>query len=305
MAGLLCYNDLNWRISVLLALFSSLAIQNVRGDGMHNIHWNSTNSFFRNKENSNVIKVNGGNHPWEYDQVNIVCPVYKPGSSTARKMEQYIIYSVSKQEYDTCRITQPNPRIIAVCNRPHELMYFTITFRSFTPTPGGLEFRPGQDYYFISTSSRTDLHRRVGGACSTNNMKITFKVAEDKAANPSASLRPSLDLSKVKQVVKQEQSRQNFSFTKKTSSNSFGGSRPPTSTAGTLYYPMREMAKLRELERQFVHKRKEFYSKMQGDDPSATTITTRASAFSSATSLVNSLPILVLSCIFVGLNKLR
>ncbi|CAL8134914.1 unnamed protein product [Orchesella dallaii] len=55
-------------------------------------------------------------------------------------------------------------------------MYFTITFRSFTPQPGGLEFRPGQDYYFISTSSRDDLHRRVGGRCSTHNMKVVFKV---------------------------------------------------------------------------------------------------------------------------------
>lgn len=56
---------------------------------------------------------------------------------------------VSKEEYDTCRITNPNPKIIAVCNQPHKLMYFTITFRSFTPQPGGLEFQPGEDYYFI------------------------------------------------------------------------------------------------------------------------------------------------------------
>merc|ERR1712166_575285 len=78
-------------------------------------------------------------------------------------------------------ITQPSPKIIAVCNRPHELMYFTITFRSFTPTPGGLEFRPGHSYYFISTSSKNDLHRRVGGGCSTHNMKITFRVAAEDA----------------------------------------------------------------------------------------------------------------------------
>lgn len=126
----------------------------------------------------NIIAINGGNHPWEYDQVNLVCPVYKPGSS--RKQEQYIIYSVTKEEYDSCRITQPNPKIVALCNRPYELMYFTITFRSFTPTPGALEFRPGQDYYFISTSSPNDIHRRVGGGCSANNMKVIFKVAPDE-----------------------------------------------------------------------------------------------------------------------------
>ena len=59
------------------------------------------------------------------------------------------MFQVSKEEYDTCRITDPNPRIIAVCDKPYKLMFFTITFRSFTPQPGGLEFRPGQDYFFI------------------------------------------------------------------------------------------------------------------------------------------------------------
>ena len=150
---------------------------------MHNIHWNSSNPLFRIDRNDNVIDINGGNHPWEYDQVNIVCPVYNPGDGSTRQsggtQEQYIIYSVTEQEYESCRITQPNPKIIAVCNRPYEQMYFTITFRSFTPTPGGLEFRPGHSYYFISTSSKNDLHRRVGGGCSTHNMKITFKVADD------------------------------------------------------------------------------------------------------------------------------
>ena len=122
---------------------------------------------------------------------------------------------MSKEEYDTCRITNPKPRIIAVCDRPDRLLYFTITFRSFTPQPGGLEFRPGQDYYFIceyiffifqlseiltfvlsglfaddipgdqfanfanifaATSSRDDLHRRTGGHCKSHNMKVVFKV---------------------------------------------------------------------------------------------------------------------------------
>lgn len=59
------------------------------------------------------------------------------------------LFQVSKEEYDMCRITNPNPRIIAYCDKPYKLMYVTITFRSFTPQPGGLEFQPGQDYYFI------------------------------------------------------------------------------------------------------------------------------------------------------------
>merc|ERR1712150_77506 len=49
-----------------------------------------------------------------------------------------------------------------------------------TPTPGSLEYNPGQDYYFISTSSREDLHRRVGGGCATHNMKMIFKVTDNR-----------------------------------------------------------------------------------------------------------------------------
>jgi len=141
---------------------------------VHNIHWNTSNPMFRFDNQDNFIDIKSGTHP--YDQVNIVCPVYKPGTSEDAQ-EKYIIYSVSEEEFDSCRITQSDPKIIAVCDRPFKQMYFTITFRSFTPTPGGLEFRPGQSYYFISTSSRSDLHRRVGGRCSSHNMKVAFRVA--------------------------------------------------------------------------------------------------------------------------------
>ena len=110
---------------------------------VYNIHWNASNPIFRIDKTDNIIDVNAGNHPSEYDQVNIVCPVYKANLDESRQ-ERYIIYLVSKEEFKSCRISQQNPRVIAVCNRPYDFMYFTITFRSFTPTPGGLEFHPGQ-----------------------------------------------------------------------------------------------------------------------------------------------------------------
>ncbi|KAK6634612.1 hypothetical protein RUM43_012013 [Polyplax serrata] len=130
---------------------------------------------FRIDNTDHIIDVNKGNIPFEYDQVNIICPVYT-NETHEEDTEKYIIYNVSKEEYETCRITNPNPRIIAICDKPYKLMYFTITFRSFTPQPGGLEFQPGQDYYFISTSSKDDIHRRIGGRCTTHNMKVVFKV---------------------------------------------------------------------------------------------------------------------------------
>lgn len=106
---------------------------------------------FRIDNTDHIIDVNKGNLKFEYDQVNIICPVYMPGTYD-EDAEKYIIYNVSKEEYETCRITNPNPRIIAVCDKPYKLMYFTITFRPFTPQPGGLEFLPGKDYYFICKS---------------------------------------------------------------------------------------------------------------------------------------------------------
>ena len=121
----------------------------------------------------------------EYDQVNIICPVLKPGTSEG---EQHIIYSVEKEEFNNCRITNPKPRIVAICNRPQLSLYFTITFRSFSPTPGGLEFTPGEEYFFISTSSRRDIHRRVGGWCSSHNMKMVVKV-EDRNTNYEQEIR--------------------------------------------------------------------------------------------------------------------
>ena len=145
----------------------------------HYIHWNTSNPIFRIDNTDHIIDVNRGNKPWEYDQVNIICPVYRPGEAMDGDKEKSIIYSVTKDEFETCRITQPHPRVIAICNKPHELMYFTITFRSFTPTPGGMEFTPGKDYYFISTSSRYDLHQRMGGRCSSHHMKVAFKVADN------------------------------------------------------------------------------------------------------------------------------
>jgi hypothetical protein len=41
---------------------------------------------------------------------------------------------------------------------------------------------------FSATSSKDDIHRRIGGRCSTNNMKVVFKVCcrpEDQQNNQS------------------------------------------------------------------------------------------------------------------------
>ena len=169
----------------ILAIFLSALTSLASGWKMHNIYWNTTNPMFRIDNTDNVIDINTNNLAWEYDQANIICPRYRKGtrrSETASDLiEQYVIYNVSKEEYEDCRITQAQPRVIAVCDQPHDLKYVTITFRSFTPTPGGLEFKPGKDYFFISTSSKSDLNRKLGGRCTTNNMRLVFKISYGKA----------------------------------------------------------------------------------------------------------------------------
>ena len=163
-------------VCLILVVVSCLIIA-TESKKLHYIHWNQANPMFRIDNTDHIVDVNTGNEPWEYDQANIICPTSKAG---IKYPEKHVIYSVSREEFDSCRITNPKPTIVAICNQPHRLMYFTITFRSFTPTPGGLEFHPGQDYYFISTATPKDLHRRVGGGCSTHNMKMIFRVADNR-----------------------------------------------------------------------------------------------------------------------------
>ena len=157
-------------LAVLQTVFLTAAATRVR-----NVYWNTTTASF--SRDPITVMVNQGNLPWEYDQVNLICPVV---GEEGGQEEQHVIYSVDRQEFESCRVSSPRPRIVAVCNRPRTFMYFTITFRSFTPTPGALEFSPGKEYYFISTSTNKDLHRRAGGWCRSHNMKMIFKVAESE-----------------------------------------------------------------------------------------------------------------------------
>ena len=62
-----------------------------------------------------------------------------------------------------------------------------MSFRSFSPMPNTLEFHPGQDYYFISTASPGDMHRMVGGYCTSHNMKMVFKVLDSDSFGDTAS----------------------------------------------------------------------------------------------------------------------
>lgn len=50
---------------------------------------------FRIDNTDHIIDVNKNNAAFEYDQVNIICPVYPPDSYVDDDAEKYIIYNVS------------------------------------------------------------------------------------------------------------------------------------------------------------------------------------------------------------------
>lgn len=165
------------QLTVLVTLLT-LTVSSVSSMRTHFVYWNSTNPAFSLDNTEQIIDINENNLAWDYDQLHLVCP--------QNTDERHVVYSVSREEYDSCRVTNPKPKIVAICNKPESFMYFTITFRSFSPTPGGLEFKPGQTYYLISTSTQRDIHRRAGGFCSSHNMKMVFNVA-DREAHPAVN----------------------------------------------------------------------------------------------------------------------
>jgi len=153
-----------------------------------NLYWNSTNPLFNQEEL--VLEVNENNHPWQYDQVNLICP------SGPNSTEEHIVYSVTREEWEDCEVRQAKPRIIAICDQPKNFMYFTITFRSFSPSPQQMEFKPGRSYYLISTATQADLYSLTGGWCQSHNMRLVFRVADTEVELSVSGRRPTMFWSK-------------------------------------------------------------------------------------------------------------
>ena len=192
----------------------------------HFVYWNSTNPVFRIDNTDNILDVNSGNVATEYDQMHLICP---------NSGEQHVVYSVSKEEYVSCRVSNPRPKIVAVCDKPGAFKYFTITFRSFSPTPGGLEFKPGQTYYLISTSTSRDLHRRAGGYCSSHNMKMVLNIAENPEQEHENSV--SINVPRVNYPIRNSgESRINYPTWRTTEQPKVWSARVPQHRTDYIYY---------------------------------------------------------------------
>ena len=123
---------------------------------------------------------------FSFFQANIICPFYRGDISSTNSTERYVVYNVSRQEFESCRLNSHDnvesgtstPKIVALCDRPFQPQYFTLTFRPFSPTPGAFEFQPGNDYYFMSTSSQKNIYQKNGGRCRTHNMRLVFRIRD-------------------------------------------------------------------------------------------------------------------------------
>ncbi|VDM39433.1 unnamed protein product [Toxocara canis] len=82
------------------------------------------------------------------DSLAIHCPLFDetiPYNDT----EMLLIYRVSQLEYEHC-IADEIARIVGRCSRPYIPQTIHTVFRHFTPLPSGLEYTPGNTYYFVS-----------------------------------------------------------------------------------------------------------------------------------------------------------
>ncbi|KAI8503977.1 Ephrin-B2a [Branchiostoma belcheri] len=129
------------------------------------IYWNQNNPIFQ-REGGYVLEVDIN------DKLDIICP---------RLFNQYnVMYEVSREGYETCNST--GGRLLLRCNLPERDIVLTILFQEVSPSPFGLEFVKGKDYYYIATSSGTPdtLDNRIGGNCeSPTYMKLTIRVRGD------------------------------------------------------------------------------------------------------------------------------
>ena len=71
---------------LIVGLIALLVVQ-VSPAAVHSLHWNSSNPIFRIDNTDHIVDVNSGNLPFEYDQLNIICPVAGQGRGTRGREE--------------------------------------------------------------------------------------------------------------------------------------------------------------------------------------------------------------------------
>ncbi|KAM9475563.1 ephrin-A5b isoform 2-T2 [Clarias gariepinus] len=108
------------------------------------VYWNRTNPRFHRGDYHIDVCIN--------DYLDVYCPHYED-SVPEERTERYVLYMVNYDGYSTCDDTAKGFKRWE-CNRPHSPngpLKFSEKFQLFTPFSLGFEFRPGREYYYISS----------------------------------------------------------------------------------------------------------------------------------------------------------
>ncbi|XP_066460815.1 ephrin-A2 isoform X1 [Eleutherodactylus coqui] len=109
------------------------------------VYWNKSNPRFHHGDYTVDVSIN--------DYLDIYCPHYEI-QLPADRMERYILYMVNYDGHASCDHRQKGFKRWE-CNRPDSPngpLKFSEKFQLFTPFSLGFEFRPGHEYYYISST---------------------------------------------------------------------------------------------------------------------------------------------------------
>lgn len=109
------------------------------------VYWNSSNPRFQRGDYHIDVCIN--------DYLDVFCPHYED-SVPEDKTERYVLYMVNFDGYSACDHTSKGFKRWE-CNRPHSPngpLKFSEKFQLFTPFSLGFEFRPGREYFYISSA---------------------------------------------------------------------------------------------------------------------------------------------------------
>jgi len=152
--------------SLLMGLLSST----VAAETLEPLFWTETDTRFKtNPFHEITVKIG--------DKMDLICPRFDDGLNHNNKMF-HRIFEVSKEAFQNCDSTK-GKRLID-CNKPKQEKKYTVLFQDTNPSPYGLEFLPGETYYYISTSDgeMEGMDKTRGGGCQRNNMKLAIAVEE-------------------------------------------------------------------------------------------------------------------------------
>lgn len=133
---------------LLLALWMCVCSQDPGSKAVadrYAVYWNSSNPRFQRGDYHIDVCIN--------DYLDVFCPHYED-SVPEEKTERYVLYMVNFDGYSACDHTSKGFKRWE-CNRPHSPngpLKFSEKFQLFTPFSLGFEFRPGREYFYISSA---------------------------------------------------------------------------------------------------------------------------------------------------------